>query len=196
MKRRTKIAIGAILAAMFLFQVGLTAVAVLGYQDFQIISAPGNPASGYLRLSAQTGTLACLTSTGGNCLNFGSGSVTSIATSGPITGGTITSAGTIACATCTVTIASGTSALGTMAISSGACASTVTTTATGVATTDDVIADFNASPLSTTGYEASSSGMLTIIKWPTSGNVNFAVCNNTGSSITPGAVTLNWRVVR
>jgi hypothetical protein len=26
--------------------------------------------------------------------------------------------------------------------------------------------------------------------------VNFDVCNWSGSSITPGAVTLNWRVVR
>ena len=96
----------------------------------------------------------------------------------------------------TTTIANGTSALGTSAISSGACASTVTTTATNVATTDDIIADFNASPLATTGYAAAATGMLTIIKWPTSGNVNFAVCNNTALSITPGAVTLNWRVVR
>jgi hypothetical protein len=46
----------------------LPAVAVLGYQDLQIISAPGNPPSGYLRFSAQTGTLGCLTSAGANCL--------------------------------------------------------------------------------------------------------------------------------
>jgi hypothetical protein len=38
--------------------------------------------------------------------------------------------------------------------------------------------------------------MLTIIKWPTTNNVNFKVCNNTLSSITPGAITLNWRVLR
>ena len=126
----------------------------------------------------------------------GTGTVTSIATNAPLGGGPITTTGTLTCTTCTVTIANGTSALGTSAISSGACASTVTTAASGVATTDDIIADFNASPLSTTGYSASASGMLTIIKWPTSGDVNFAVCNNTGSSITPGAVTLNWRVVR
>jgi hypothetical protein len=96
----------------------------------------------------------------------------------------------------TVTIANGTATLGTSAIGSGACATTVTVAGTGIATTDDIIADFNASPLGVIGYTASASGMLTIIKWPTSGNVNFAVCNNTGSSITPGAVTLNWRVVR
>lgn len=96
----------------------------------------------------------------------------------------------------TATVANGTASLGTSAIASGACASIVTVTATGVATTDDVQADFNADPTSTTGYIGSANGMLTIIKYPTSGNVNFKVCNNTGSSITPGAVTLNWRVVR
>jgi hypothetical protein len=94
----------------------------------------------------------------------------------------------------TTTIASGTSALGTSAIASGACATVVTTTATGTAATDNIQADFNADPTSTLGYEAGA--MLTIIKYPTSGNVNFKVCNNTGSSITPGAATLNWRVVR
>jgi parallel beta-helix repeat protein len=100
-----------------------------------------------------------------------------------------------ACGT-TLTIASGTASLGTGAISSGTCATTVTVAGTGIATTDDIIADFNASPLAVTGYTPSANGMLAIIKWPTSGNVNFAVCNNTGSSITPGAITLNWRVVR
>jgi hypothetical protein len=96
----------------------------------------------------------------------------------------------------TVTIASGTAALGTSAIASGACASTVAVTATGTATTDNFIADFNADPTSTVGYAVSTSGMLTIIKWPTTNNVNFKVCNNTLSSITPGAITLNWRVLR
>jgi hypothetical protein len=94
------------------------------------------------------------------------------------------------------TIASGTAALGTSAISSGACATVVTVSATGTATTDNLMADFNADPTSTTGFSASANGMLTIIKYPTLNNVNFKVCNNTQSSVTPGAVTLNWRVLR
>jgi hypothetical protein len=101
-----------------------------------------------------------------------------------------------ASATMTQTVASGAKALATGAISSGACTSAQTDTATGAATTDTLLADFNADPTSTTGYAPSSSGMLTIIKYPTSGNVNFKVCNNTSSSITPGAITLNWIVVR
>ena len=56
------------LAALILVPAALYSVQVLGYQDLQIISAPGNPPSGFLRFSAQTGTLGCLTSAGANCL--------------------------------------------------------------------------------------------------------------------------------
>ena len=100
------------------------------------------------------------------------------------------------CPTCTATIANGTSTLGTGAISSGTCATVVTTSATGTAATDNIMADFNADPTGVTGYIPSANGMLTIIKYPTTNNVNFKVCNNTAASITPGAITLNWRVVR
>ena len=94
------------------------------------------------------------------------------------------------------TIASGTSALGTGAITSATCATLVTTSAPGVATTDVVLASFNGDTNAVTGYVPLTSGMLTIKGYPTANNVNFSVCNNTSSSITPGAVTLNWRVIR
>jgi hypothetical protein len=94
------------------------------------------------------------------------------------------------------TIASGTVDLGTSAIASGSKASTVTVTATGVATTDTIEWSFNADPTAVTGYKPSADGMLTIICYPTTNKVNFVVCNNTGDSITPGAITLNWRVSR
>lgn len=93
-------------------------------------------------------------------------------------------------------IASGSVALATSAISSGTAATIITVAAIGVLATDNLLADFNADPTGTTGYAPSASGMLTIIKFCTSGHVNFIVVNNTGSGITPGAVTLNWRVVR
>ena len=96
----------------------------------------------------------------------------------------------------TQTIASGTATLGTTAIASGAKASIVTVSAPGVLTTDTVAADFNTDPSGTTGYAPSANGMLTIIKWCTADNVNFYVYNNTGASVTPGAMTLNWRVTR
>lgn len=98
--------------------------------------------------------------------------------------------------TLSTTIASGAKALATSAIASGACSSAQTDTATGALTTDAIAATFNADPTGVTGYAPSTSGMLTILPYPTADTVNFKVCNNTGSSITPGAITLNWRVVR
>lgn len=94
------------------------------------------------------------------------------------------------------TITSGALALATSAITSGACTSAQTATATGIATTDTIVATFSGDPTATTGYIPATSGMLTIIGYPTANAVNFKVCNNTAASITPGAVTVNWRVVR
>jgi hypothetical protein len=96
----------------------------------------------------------------------------------------------------TATVASGTAVMGTSAIASGACATVVTVSATGVATTDVITASFNGDPTAVTGYIPATTGMLTIIPYPTANNVNFKTCNNTSSSVTPGAITLNWRVVR
>jgi hypothetical protein len=87
----------------------------------------------------------------------------------------------------------GTAALGTSSIAAGDCASVVTVAASGALTTSDIAADFNADPTSTVGYQPGA--MLTIVKYPTAGHVNFKVCNNTASTITPGAVTLNWRLL-
>lgn len=94
------------------------------------------------------------------------------------------------------TVATGTAAMGTSAISSGTCATVVTVTATGVATTDTIQYTPNADPTAVTGYAPSASGSLYIWAYPTSGDVNFRVCNNTSGSITPSALTLNWRVAR
>lgn len=94
------------------------------------------------------------------------------------------------------TVASGTSALGTSAISSATCATVVTTSATNTATTDVIWWGFNGDPTAVTGYVPLVAGMLTIIAYPSANNVNFKVCNNTSGSITPGAITLNWRVIR
>ncbi len=95
-----------------------------------------------------------------------------------------------------VNLASGTVSLGTSAITSNSCATVITTAATGVATTDIVDWGFNGDPTAITGYAPSSSGMLSVYAYPSAGNVNFKVCNPTLSTITPGAITLNWRVRR
>jgi hypothetical protein len=96
----------------------------------------------------------------------------------------------------TNTICSGTLSLGTALIASGAAATVVTATCSTLATTDNIQLDFNADPTSTTGYSPSVGGMLTIIKYPTANTINVKVVNNTAASITPGAVTMNYRVVR
>jgi hypothetical protein len=155
-----------------------------------------NISGSVLTIPAHSGATIVSDGTNYQVYSISPGTVTSVATTSPLTGGTITGAGTIACATCTVTIANGTASLGTSAIASGACATVVTSSATGVATTDNIMADFNSDPTAVTGYSPSVNGMLSIIKYPTSNNVNFKVCNNTGSSVTPGAITLNWRVTR
>ena len=95
-----------------------------------------------------------------------------------------------------VSVASGTAALGTTSIASGACASVVSVTATGVTTTDRITFGFSGDPTGITGYIPVTTGMLTIFAYPTADHANFKVCNTTSSSITPGAVTLNWGVIR
>ena len=140
---------------------------------------------------------------GGTGVNNGSSTITlggNLTTSGAFAT-TLTATGTTSVTlptsgTLSTTIASGTSALGTSAISSATCATVVTTSATNTATTDVVWWGFNGDPTAVTGYAPSTAGMLTIIAYPTANNVNFKVCNNTTSSITPGAITLNWRIVR
>ena len=97
---------------------------------------------------------------------------------------------------CSHTVASGTAALGTGALSSGACATAVTVTASGVTSTDTIIWTPNGSVKAVTGYAPSTSGGIGIAPYPTAGNVNFDQCNWSTGTITPGAVTLNWRVVR
>ncbi len=85
--------------------------------------------------------------------------------------------------------------MGTSSISANSCATVVTTTATGTASTDAISYSPNADISSVTGYGVSTDGLI-IYPYPTSNNVNWRVCNATGTSITPGAVTLNWRVTR
>lgn len=92
------------------------------------------------------------------------------------------------------TIFAGTAAMGTSAITAGTCATVVTVSAPGVATTDVVSAGFNGDPTATTGYLPTA--MLTLVPYPSANNVNVKACNLTGSSITPSALTLNIKVFR
>ena len=132
-----------------------------------------------------------------------SGSAPVLATSGitPVTlyriGGTIFGGSPVDVSGLARVIASGTATLGTSAIASGASATVVTVSAPGVLTTDPIIVGFNVNPNTVTGYSAASTtGCLVITAYPTADNINVVVSNPTASSITPDALTLNWRVVR
>jgi lysophospholipase L1-like esterase len=99
------------------------------------------------------------------------------------------------------TIAHGTVALATSAIASGACqtvsaGSVNSASAPGVASTDVITWNPNVSLQTVSGYTVSTSGALSLDDYPTAGFVNWNVCNWTTGSVTPGAVTLNWSVVR
>jgi hypothetical protein len=95
----------------------------------------------------------------------------------------------------TTTIAAGTATLSIAALASGACVTT-TVAASGVAATDSIIWNPNASIKAVTGYAPSAGGGLSIAAYANSGNVLFDQCNWASGSITPGAVVLNWRIVR
>jgi len=84
------------------------------------------------------------------------------------------------------------------AILSGACSAALTNTATGVTTSDSIIASFAGDPTGIVGFQPLVTGMLTVIPYPDAGGdlVDFKVCNNTALPITPGAIFVNWEVVR
>lgn len=97
--------------------------------------------------------------------------------------------------TITTTIASGSATLPTAPIAAKSCAEAATVAATGVVTTDVIlwtpIADFTA----VGGYMPGDT--LKIYSYPATNTINFKVCNaDTINAVTPGVVTLNWRVVR
>ena len=96
-----------------------------------------------------------------------------------------------------VRIASDTIALTTTPIGANDCATADTDTATGAAATDVISWTPNGDIEGVNGYGVGATGDgLVIYAWPTTNTVNFKVCNATDSSITPGAVTLNWRIDR
>lgn len=171
-------------------QVANTDLAGLGTGVATALGNATNATGGLVGFSGALGTPTSATLTNATNLpvsgisGLGTGNATMLGTATGSNGGP------------TQTIASGATAMGTGAISSAACATVVAATATNTATTDVVTASFNGDPTAVTGYVPLTAGMLTIIVYPTANNVNFKVCNNTGSSITPGAITLNWRVVR
>jgi len=94
-------------------------------------------------------------------------------------------------------VASGQTAMPTGALSGNSCSASATTaTATGAATTDAFQVNYASDPTGVTGYGGGTSGGISIRAWATSNTLNFKLCNETSGSITPGALNVNWRVVR
>lgn len=153
--------------------------------------------SGGVPYFSSSSTWASSAALAANAIVLGGGAGTAPATTTTGTG-VVTALGvnTGSAGAFSVIIAKGSKTLNTTAVSSATCGTVQTDTATGAATTDTVLASFNGDPSAITGYVPSTSGMLTIIPYPTTNTMNFKVCNNTGSSITPGAVTINWIIVR
>jgi hypothetical protein len=58
-----------LISLLTLCAVSLLAMAIIGYADWQVISTPGNPASGYIRTWADSssGLVKCITSAGADC---------------------------------------------------------------------------------------------------------------------------------
>jgi hypothetical protein len=112
------------------------------------------------------------------------------------TGGKTLQDSGVAAATVTKTIASGQTAMRTVAIASATCDTVLTIAATGTAATDVITVGFSGDATAITGYTPAVAGAVTVYAYPTANNVNFKVCNSTASSITPGAIAFNWRVVR
>lgn len=79
--------------------------------------------------------------------------------------------------------------LPTTAIAANTCTTPVAVPVTGVTTTMTFTHSWSGDPAAATGW--GSTGGLVINDWPTAGNYNWEVCNQTGSSITPGAISSN-----
>jgi len=90
---------------------------------------------------------------------------------------------------CPATIANVQVVLPTATLTANTCSAPATVTMTGVTTTSTFTSAFASNPTAVTGY--GSSGGLSISLWPTANTLNWSLCNPTGSSITPGAMTIN-----
>jgi hypothetical protein len=134
------------------------------------------PATGFSRASDGTVNL-------GNCSN-------STDKSGTLNLAAINVGGTAVLPTINV----GAVALPTAAIAAGACSSTITATATGATSAMVIEVTPTVDMTTVTGYTAGALNMSD--RWLTAGQFNMKVCNSTAASITPGALTINVRVVQ
>jgi hypothetical protein len=81
-------------------------------------------------------------------------------------------------------------------IASAAESTTATGTCTGLTTSDSVSCTAAVHLSGVTGFAPSTSGILTVLVWPTSNTINLSYENNTAGSITPGALTIHCGAFR
>jgi hypothetical protein len=95
-------------------------------------------------------------------------------------------------------IASGSTQItnGATLIGANSCTSAISETAPEVAATDSIDVTFNQDATLILGYGPGATEGIAIYAWPDTDQVNFKACNLTSSGITPGALTVNWRVTR
>jgi len=170
------------------------------------VTVSGSATAGKI-LNATSGIAAAWTATqtlgaSGTLGSLTMGNATSgLLTLQPVTGalGTVTMSIPVPVggSTLTQTIANVQLALPTVAVAGNACSASATTaTATGAATTDTTAITYASDPTAVTGYGAGTNGGITIRPWITANTINVKLCNETGTSITPGPLTINLRVTR
>ena len=84
-------------------------------------------------------------------------------------------------------------AMPTTAISANSCTSPASIANSAVISTSSFSTAFASNPNAVTGW--GSSGGLVLTLWPTSGYINWSVCNQSSASITGGAITVNVGVI-
>jgi len=113
-----------------------------------------------------------------------------------VDGTTITASGGVISAPSNGPVCSGSITLTGATIPGSTAGTNQTVTCTGLLTTDNIMLDFNGSPLSTNGFVPASGGPITIVKYPSANTINVTPVNYNSSSVTLGSITLNYRVVR
>lgn len=91
-------------------------------------------------------------------------------------------------------LGSGTLAVNFASMATTACSAAITTTLTGVATTDSVLWGFVGDVSATTGYTGTDS--VTVRAYPTANTVNFKACNPTLLTVDPTQINIWWKAVR
>ncbi|MGH9735412.1 MAG: hypothetical protein ACRD8A_12590 [Candidatus Acidiferrales bacterium] len=146
------------------------------------------PSAGQILAGNSGGTAYAPVTVGGDGTLSSAGSLTVTKTNGTA----FTSAATMAAGTNAVAafgVADTTFTTGTTAVSANTCTTASTVTMTGVTTSMAFVVTPSTDASAVNGW--GSTGGLVLDVWPTANTLNYKVCNQTASSITPGSLTWN-----